>query len=64
MISRCVSCSKVKKDYDVWSNKIIICATFDSVFQDVDVIRGMSDGDVICHTCVQKILDEIEKSRR
>jgi len=64
MISSCVSCSKVKGDYDVWSNKIIIGATFDSAFQDVDVIRGMSDGDVICHTCVQKILDEIEKTRK
>jgi len=60
----CVSCSKTKSDYDVWSNKIIIGATFDSAFQDVDVIRNMDEGDVICHQCVQMILEKIEEKRK
>jgi len=60
----CVSCSKTKGDYDVWSNKIIIGATFDSAFQDVDVIRNMDEGDVICHQCVQMILEKIKEKRK
>lgn len=60
----CVSCSKKKGDYDVWSNKIVIGATFDSAFQDDDMIRSMTKKSVICHDCVQMILDKVNENRK
>jgi hypothetical protein len=60
----CISCSKLKGDYDVWSNKIVIGATYDSDFQDDDVIRSMNEKSVICHDCVQMILDKVVASRK
>jgi hypothetical protein len=60
----CVGCSKKKGDYDVWTNKIVIGATYDSEFQDQDIIRNMSNKSVICHDCVQTILDKIEENRK
>jgi hypothetical protein len=56
----CIVCSKKKEDYDVWTNKIIIGATYDSKFQDNDIIRSMSDKSVICHDCVQTVLNKVE----
>ena len=56
----CIVCSKKKGDYDVWTNKIIIGATYDSKFQDNDIIRSMSDKSVICHDCVQTVLNKVE----
>ena len=60
----CISCSKLKGDYDVWSNKIVIGATYDSDFQDNEIIRSMDEKSVICHDCVQMILDEITGNRK
>ncbi len=60
----CIACSKKKGDYDVWTNKIIIGATYDSKFQDNDIIRSMSDKSVICHDCVQTILNKVEENRK
>jgi|GEM_PF-1019660 len=60
----CISCSKIKGDYDVWSNKIIIGATYDSDFQDDEIIRSMNEKSVICHNCVQMILDKVVESRK
>jgi len=48
----------------VWSNKIVIGATYDSAFQDDDVIRRMTDKSVICHACVQMILDKVNENRK
>ena len=61
---KCFGCSKKKEDYDVWTNKIVIGATYDSEFQDNDVIRSMSDKSVICHDCVQTILNKVEENRK
>jgi hypothetical protein len=60
----CISCSKLKGDYDVWSNKIVIGATFNSDFQDNEIIRIMDEKSVICHDCVQMILDKITENRQ
>ena len=60
----CISCSKLKGDYDVWSNKIVIGATYDSDFQDNEIIRSMDEKSVICHDCVQMILDKITEKRK
>ena len=59
----CIVCSKKKEDYAVWSNKVVIAATYDSKVQDHDVIRKLSEHDVICHDCMQKILDDVDKTR-
>ena len=59
----CFVCSKKKEDFEVWSNKIVISATYDSKVQDHDVIQKLSNHDVICHNCVQKILDDVDKTR-
>jgi hypothetical protein len=56
----CIACSKKKGDYDVWTNKIIIGATYNSKFQDNGIIRSMSDKSVICHNCVQIVLNKVE----
>ncbi len=61
---KCFVCSKKKEDYDVWTNKIVIGATYDSEFQDNDIIRNMSDKSVICHDCVQTILNKVEENRK
>lgn len=61
---KCLVCSKKKEGYDVWTNKIVIGATYDSVFQDNDIIRNMSDKSVICHDCIQTILNKIEENRK
>ena len=64
VLLNCVSCSKIKGDYDVWSNKIVIGATFDSAFQDDEIIRSMNEKSVICHDCVQMILDKVNENRK
>jgi hypothetical protein len=61
---KCFVCSKKKEDYDVWTNKIVIGATYDSEFQDNDIIRNISDKSVICHDCVQTILNKVEENRK
>ena len=59
----CFVCLKKKEDFEVWSNKIVISATYDSQVQDYDIIRKLSVHDVICHNCMQKILDDVDKTR-
>ena len=39
----CFVCGKEKKDFEVWSNKLVIGITFDSDFQNNDIISNMSD---------------------
>jgi len=63
-VLNCISCSKLKGDYDVWSNKIVIGATFNSDFQDDEIIRSMDEKSVICHQCVQMILDKITENKK
>ena len=51
----CFVCGKEKKDFEVWSNKLVIGITFDSDFQNNDVISNMSDTSIICHQCIIEI---------
>jgi len=60
----CFVCSKKKEDYEVWNNKIVISATYDSEFQNNEQIRKMSDKAVICHDCIQSIKDKVDQSRK
>jgi len=51
----CFVCSKRKEDFQVWHNKIVIGATYDSEFQNNEHIRKMDEKAVICHDCVELI---------
>ncbi|MCV0409698.1 hypothetical protein [Nitrosopumilus sp.] len=55
----CFVCGKKKEDYQVWTNKTVIGATYDSEFQNKDIIRDLSDKSVICHDCIKNIEKQI-----
>ena len=42
----CFVCGKEKQDFEVWSNKLVIGITYDSDFQNNDIISNMSDKDI------------------
>jgi hypothetical protein len=44
----------------VWSNKLVIGITFDSDFQNNDVISNMSDKSIICHQCIIEIENKVK----
>ena len=50
----CFVCGKQKQDFEVWSNKLVIGITYDSDFQNNDIISNMSDKDIICHNVLLK----------
>jgi len=56
----CFVCGKEKKDFEVWSNKLIIGITYDSDFQNNDIISNMSDKSIICHPCIIEIQKKVE----
>ena len=56
----CFVCGKEKKDFEVWSNKLVIGITFDSDFQNNDVISNMSDKSIICHQCIIEIQNKVK----
>ena len=56
----CFVCGKEKKDFEVWSNKLVIGITYDSDFQNNDVISNMSDKDIICHQCIIEIQKKVQ----
>jgi len=60
----CFVCAKTKQDYEVWTNKVVIGATYDSEFQNNDIIRNLSDKSVICHDCIKSIKEEVEGKRK
>lgn len=60
----CLVCSKKKEDFEVWNNKIVIAATYDSEFQNNEAIRKMTDKSVICHDCMQTIKDKVDETRK
>jgi len=60
----CFVCSKKKEDFEVWHNKIIIGATYDSEFQNNEHIRKMDDKSVICHNCIETILININENKK
>ena len=60
----CLVCSKKKEDFEVWSNKVVIAATYDSEFQNHEQIRQMTDKSIICHDCMQSIKDHVDENRK
>ena len=60
----CQICSKKKEDFEVWSNKIVISATYDSELQDHQEIRKMDKKSILCHDCMQSIIDEVDQKRK
>ena len=56
----CFVCGKEKQDFEVWSNKLVIGITYDSDFQNNDVISSMSDKSVIFHQCVIEIQKKVK----
>lgn len=64
MTIKCLVCSKVKKDYDIWTNKIVIGALYDSEFQNHEVIQSMPSQSVICHECMNKIQNQVDEKRK
>ena len=56
----CFVCGKEKKNFEVWSNKLVIGITFDSNFQNNDVISNMSDKSIICHQCIIEIQNKVK----
>ena len=53
-----------KQDFEVWSNKLVIGITYDSDFQNNDIISNMSDKAIICHQCIiviqKKVKDDLD----
>lgn len=60
----CLVCSKKKKDFEVWNNKVVIAATYDSEFQNHKQIRKMNEKSIICHDCIQSIKEQVDQNRR
>jgi len=60
----CIVCSKKKEDFEVWSNKIIIAATYDSEIQNDESIRKMTETSVICHRCMQLVINKVNEDRK
>ena len=56
----CFVCGKEKKDFEVWSNKLVIGITYDSNFQNNDIISNMSDKSIICHRCIIEIQNKVK----
>jgi hypothetical protein len=56
----CFVCGKEKKDFEVWSNKLVIGITFNSDFQNNDIISNMSDKSIICHQCIIEIQNKVK----
>ncbi|MGI0056457.1 MAG: hypothetical protein ACREAK_03680 [Nitrosarchaeum sp.] len=60
----CFVCVKKKENYEVWWNKLVICITYNSEFQDNNIIRSMSDKSMICHACIKIIEKRVEEKRK
>jgi len=60
----CIGCGKKKNDFEVWNNKIVIAATYDSELQNHENIRKMNVDSVICHDCMQSIINQVNESRK
>ncbi len=64
MTLKCLVCSKEKKDYEVWTNKIVIGALYDSEFQNHETVQNMNRQSVICHECMNKIQNQVDEKRK
>ena len=61
---QCLVCSKKKEDFEVWNNKIVIAATYDSEFQNHQQISQITDKSIICHDCMHAIKDQVDENRK
>mgnify|MGYP001400487537 FL=1 len=63
----CFVCGKEKQDFEVWSNKLVIGITYDSDFQNNDIVTNMSDKDIICHHCIigiqKNVKDDLDSKK-
>ena len=63
----CFVCGKEKQDFEVWSNKLVIGITYDSDFQNNDIVTIMSDKDIICHHCIigiqKNVKDDLDSKK-
>ncbi|MGY5150260.1 MAG: hypothetical protein ACW9W3_09365 [Candidatus Nitrosopumilus sp. bin_68KS] len=59
----CFVCGKKKEDYEVWTNKIVIGATYNSEFQNHEIIRKLPDKSMICHVCIKTIEKQVEMKK-
>ena len=59
----CFVCGKKKEEYQVWNNKTVIGVTYDSEFQNNEIIRNLSDKSVICHECMKTIERQVEMKK-
>jgi len=60
----CLVCLKKKEDFQVWNNKEVIAATYDSEFQNHEQIRKMNEKSIICHDCMESIKNEVDENRK
>ena len=60
----CFVCGRRKEDHQVWYNKIVIGATYDSEFQNDEIICKMTEESIICHDCMQMIKDKVDANRK
>lgn len=63
-MGNCFVCGKDKEDYEVWWNKLVIGITYNSEFQNNDIVRNMSDKSIICHICIKKLEEKISKKEK
>ena len=56
----CFVCGKEKKDFEVWSTKLVIGITYDSNFQNNDIISNMSHKSIISHPCIIEIQNKVK----
>lgn len=64
MTIKCLVCSKIKEDFEVWTNKVVIGALYDSEFQNHKVIQRMTSQSVICHDCMNEIQRQVDEKRK
>jgi len=63
-MTNCFVCGKKKEDFEVWWNKVAIGITYDSEFQDNNIIRNMPDKSMICHVCIKTIENTVDAKRK
>ncbi|WP_048097120.1 hypothetical protein [Candidatus Nitrosarchaeum limnium] len=63
-MGNCFVCGKKKLDYEVWWNKLAVGITYDSEFQNNEIICSMSEKSMICHKCIKEIEKSIEEKKK
>jgi hypothetical protein len=63
-MTNCFVCGKKKEDHEVWWNKIAICITYDSEFQNNEIISNMSDKSMMCHACIKTMEKKVGEKNK